>query len=1210
MIETRRPTHLIGEASRRLHLPMRELAWVVTLSLFGSAVYGESSATVDPTQAFRTYDHAVWQVEDGLPQNSIQAIAQTKDGYLWIGTELGLTRFDGIQFTIFDNKNTPQFGTSYVKTLLPGRDGSLWIGTRAGLLQLRDGKFISYGRREGISGDAITSLAEDHDGVVWVATENGLYQLQAGKAAQYPWNSGKINCLLHSADGLWIGTENQGLHRLSHGKEDILNTHNGLSSNNVLSLYADRQGNLWAGTDKGLDRVRDGRVSAYGARQGLSNQTVLSIGQTGDDSIWIGTDGGGLNRLEDARFTSYQSKDGLSNDVVQAIFTDMEGSLWIGTDGGGLDRLKARRFLTYTTNEGLSQNLITCLRQSQDGSLWIGTEGGGLDRLRAGKVTVYSTKDGLSSNLVRSITEDAAGDLWIGTDGGGLNRLRGGKFQQYGSKDGLMNGVILSLAADRDGSVWIGTADGLVRFQDGKFRTYSAADGFPGKIIMTLYPARDGSLWIGTVDGGLVRLKDGKFATFTSKDGLPTDFVDAIYEDQDGVLWFGTNGGGLSRLQNGRFISITSREGLASNVIYQVMEDAKGYLWMSSSKGVFRAAKKQLSAVAAGTLKSVTSFSYDKSDGMKSSECTGPNQPAGWMTQDGRLWFPTLKGVAVVDPERLAVNVMPPPVAIESVLVDKTPKGVAREIQAEPGNGELEVHYAGLSFLAPQRVKYRYQLEGFDQDWVDAEGRRVAYYTNLSPTTYRFRVQASNNDGIWNENGAAIVITLKPHFYQRYYFYAICFLAVSLLTAGAFRLRLRQLKRREGLLLSLVDERTKELRQEIVERSREEGLRRQSEAQFSILFAANPVPVFLYDFKTLQYLEVNEAAVHHYGYTREEFLRMSLLDLRPPEDLPRLAAALKNRDIDVQYHGQGRHALRDGRSIDVEIVSHVFELNGRRVCLAVVQDITERKRLEEQLRGSKEAAEAASRTKSEFLANMSHELRTPMNGILGMTDLVLDSDLTPEQRDYLMDAKRSAECLLGLLNDILDVSKIEAGRMELNRVDFSLRDCVAGAATVVAVTADQKGLKFLVDIAPGIPDRLVGDPLRLRQVLLNLLNNAMKFTEAGSVSLKSELDESQKGSVTLQFSVADTGIGIPAEKVNLIFEAFRQADSSMTRKYGGTGLGLTISTQLVAMMGGRIWVESQPGKGSTFHFTAKFQLEPAMPPSQEAGTLIAPSKAS
>jgi PAS domain S-box-containing protein len=1133
-------------------------------------------------------------VEDGLPQNSIQAITQTKDGYLWIGTELGLARFDGIQFAVFDSKNTTQLLSSYIKTLLPARDGSLWIGTPNGLVRLKDGKFTAYTTHEGLSGDVVVSLAQDRDGSLWIATENGLDQLADGRLHRYnvDWGPSKITCLLYDRNGyLWIGTEDQGLHRLSGGKSMAITTHDGLPTNKVSSLFSDHEGSLWIGTDKGLSRLTGGQIYTYTARQGLSNPTILSIGEGPDHAMWAGTDGGGLYRWDNQGFTAYKNDDGLSNDVVQALYTDLEGSVWIGTDGGGLDRLKPRTFLTYTTNNGLSSNLVTSVREGRDGSVWIGTAGGGLNRWRSGKFTVYTTTQGLSSNLIRSMVEEPSGDLWIGTDGGGLNRFRSGKFTTYGTKDGIPDGVILSLAIDNVGNLWAGTANGLAEYHDGKFRTYSTTDGVPGRLIMCLFVSRDGSLWIGTVDGGLIRRKDGKFVTYTSKNGLPPEFVDAINEDQDGVLWLGTNGGGLCRFENGKFTRLTTRDGLFSDVIYQVIEVSKGNLWMASSKGVFRVPKAQLNAFAAGRIKTVSSFSYDKSDGMKSPECTGPNQPAGWKTKDGRLWFPTLKGVAVVDPEHLLVNVTPPPVVIEAALVDKKPIAVKPRMSLPPGLGEFEFHYSGLSFLAPQKVRFRYKLEGFDPDWVDAGNRRVAYYTNMSPGAYTFRVLACNNDGVWNENGASISIFLEPHFYQKPYFYAICIVAISLMGIGVYRLRIRQLRAREEELISLVDERTKELRQEMVERSRADNLRQQSEARFSLLFAASPLPMFLFDLKTLEYLEINDAAVRHYGYTRDEFLRMTVEDIRPPEDIGRLTESVKNQRFALEHVGQWRHILKDGTLIDVEIIAHTLDLNGRQVSLVVAQDITQRKRLEEQLRKSKESAEAASRTKSEFLANMSHEIRTPMNGVLGMTDLVLETELSAEQREYLLDARRSAESLLALLNDILDLSKIEAGRLELSDTRFSLRECVNRAAATLTVNAEQKGLQLSVDVASDAPDQITGDPLRLRQVLLNLLNNAIKFTAAGTVALKCTLYDQRQDTVTLHFAVADTGIGIPTDKIDLIFEAFRQADSSTSRRYGGTGLGLTISSQLVGMMGGHIWVDSEPGKGSTFRFTARFQLD-------------------
>ena len=486
------------------------------------------------------------------------------------------------------------------------------------------------------------------------------------------------------------------------------------------------------------------------------------------------------------------------------------------------------------------------------------------------------------------------------------------------------------------------------------------------------------------------------------------------------------------------------------------------------------------------------------------------------------------------------------------------------------------------------KVRFRYKLEGFDPDWVDAGNRRVAYYTNMSPGAYTFRVLACNNDGIWNANGASIGIFLEPHFYQRPYFYAICIVAIALMGIGVYRLRIRQLRAREEELISLVDERTKELRQEIVERSRADHLRQQSEARFSLLFAASPLPMFLFDLKTLEYLEVNDAAVCHYGYTRDEFLRMTVEDIRPREDIGRLTESVKDQRSALEHVGQWRHILKDGTLIDVEIIAHTLDLNGRQVSLVVAQDITQRKRLEEQLRKSKESAEAASRTKSEFLANMSHEIRTPMNAIIGMSTLAMDSTSHEEQQEFLTDVVSSAESLLSLLNEILDLSKIEAGRLELNPIPTSIVDVVRDATNFLKTMATQKQIDLGYMVSPALRGQVLADPVRLRQVLLNLVGNATKFTDRGSVTVEATVESEGEDTICAKFAVQDTGPGIPADKQEIIFEAFRQADGSISRRHGGTGLGLAISSRLVGMMGGRIWVESTVGRGSTFLFTARF----------------------
>jgi signal transduction histidine kinase len=506
--------------------------------------------------------------------------------------------------------------------------------------------------------------------------------------------------------------------------------------------------------------------------------------------LWIGTNGGGLNRLKDGKFVTYTTKEGLSDDDVRSIYEDVDGLLWIGTNGG-LSSIEDGKLTIYTTKDGLSSNQIRAIYKSRDGSLWIGTENEGLNRFKNGKFTIYAIKDGLSSNKVRAIYEDKKGNLWIGTKGGGLNRL-----------DFLQNSKV-------------------------KFTSYTTKDGLSSDKIRVIHEDKKGNLWIGTENGGLNRLDFSqgskiKFTTYTTKNGLSNDFIWSIYQDKDNLLWIGTSGGGLNRLDYSsekssdsvkKIISYTTKEGLFDDLIYQILEDNKENLWMSCDKGIFRVSKKELNDFVEGKVRSIISIPYGTADGMKIRECNGGSQPAGCKTKDGKLWFPTIKGVVVIDPENIKFNELLPPVIIEDVVVDGRHEKLnfLEKFNFSPGKEKFEFYYTALSFLVPERVKFKYKLEGFDKEWVDAGNRRTAYYTNIPPGEYSFKVIACNNDGIWNETGAEFNFYLKPHFYQTNLFYILCVMGFVFLGIGVYSFRVRQMRIRQKELEKLVEERTKNL---------------------------------------------------------------------------------------------------------------------------------------------------------------------------------------------------------------------------------------------------------------------------------------------------------------------------------------------------------------------------------------------------------------
>jgi signal transduction histidine kinase/ligand-binding sensor domain-containing protein/CheY-like chemotaxis protein len=1033
------------------------------------AIYANTAdAGLDPSKSLTQFHREVWGTEQGLPQNTVPAIAQSGDGYLWIGTELGLARFDGLHFTVFDKSNTPELRSNKIDALLTDRNGDLWIGTiGGGLSRLSHGKFETFTTEDGLSSNSVLSLFLDRSGGLWVGTNGGgVSRLSNGHFEVYKSKDGladnEVFSLTQDRDGaVWLAT-NGGLSRFAKGQFHNYGVQDGLASASLRCLEMSPDGTLWIGTNGGgLSRFRNGKFTTFDLKNGLSSNAVVAIHEDSRGSLWVGTIGGGLSRMVGNQFSSYTSRNGLPADAVWSMFEDRSRNLWIGTGGGGLVRFFDGGLLTtYDTKDGLSNEAVLPIYEDKEGSLWIGTNGGGLDRFQNGRFTSLTTKDGLADNLVFTLCEDRDRTLWIGTRKG-LSRLKSGRLSTYSRKDGLPSDAVFASYADREGSVWFGTRAGLVRWKDGKFKTYTTRDGLSSNVVQTIYEDHNRNLWVGTGGGGLNLYKDGKFEVFDSRRGLSNDVVMSIYEGAGGILWIGTDGGGLNRLKDGQFTAYTAKDGMLDDAVFQILPDDSGNLWMSSNKGILRASIRDLNKFAERSISHVQVTSYGTADGMNTSECNGGFQPAGWKAHDGRLWFATMKGAVAIDPRKVSNGPLPFPAVIEQVIINGRQTDMTMQIQIPPGRGELEFHYSAPDFRSARRIFFRYKLQGFDRNWLEAGGRRTVYYTNIPPGNYTFWVMADNTDEKHASSPASIRFRLKPHFYETFLFYGLCAFSVTGLGAALHQGRIRGLRGREILLELRVNERTVELRNEVTERERAE----------------------------------------------------------------------------------------------LELVK------------------------------AKESAEAASRVKSEFLANMSHEIRTPMTAVLGMTELALMTDCTPEQREYLAIARDSANALLSLIDDILDLSKVEAKKLELDPIDFDLRVGLEETVKLLSYRAGQKGLQIVCEVKPDVPVIVNADPLRLRQVLLNLLGNAIKFTEKGQVELRVTCDVQDAPQCSLHFTVRDSGIGIARENLNKIFEVFAQADGSTTRRFGGTGLGLAICQRFVQLMGGKIWVISELGVGSEFHFT-------------------------
>jgi len=779
--------------------------------------WAQLALALDPQRTISQHAIELLRSSDGLPQNSVQAIAQTADGYLWFGTQEGLARFDGVHFSVFDKHNTPALQHNSIQSLIVSKNGDLWIGTFVGgATRMRDGVFSTLTSADGLSSNQVRTLVEAPDGSLWFGTNSGLDHYVDGKFESFTIASGmrndRILALRFDREGsLWVGTDGAGVARYRNGKFEWFDTSDGLAGNQIRAIWQSRSGEMWFGSyGGGASRLRDGEWTTFTEADGLAGDHVADILEDRDNTIWFATSAG-VSRWSRGKLSSLDASNGLPNGLNVALFEDREGSLWIGSNGGGVARLRDAAVINYTTDEGLSGGNARVVLAARDGSMWIGTDQG-LSRVRDG-TTRQIAGDGLQTRIF-SLAEDSAGALWVGTQGGGLLKLENEKVvRRITQADGLSNDVVRAILPTRDGALMVGTDIGLNRIEgDGDvIKIWRRADGLSADPVTALLQARDGSVVIATNGGGVNRLIDGRFSAVTSQQGLASNVVFALYESADGAIWAGTDGGGICRIEGSKVACVGSAQGLYDDLVVQILDDQDGRLWMASNRGVFNVPLLELQAAANDHTHQVTSTHFGLREGMASPECHGGSQPAGALSKDGRLWFPTLAGVAVFDPANARTNPLPPPVLIENVVVDGTRISISEASVFAPAHEQLEVHYTALSFINTPAMMFKYRLEGFNSEWVDAGTRRVAYFTNLGPGDYVFRVIASNSDGVWNNEGAELAFTRTPQWIETLWFKLAVALGSMAAIALVFRLLSQQQRRRQAQLERLVEDRTRAL---------------------------------------------------------------------------------------------------------------------------------------------------------------------------------------------------------------------------------------------------------------------------------------------------------------------------------------------------------------------------------------------------------------
>jgi ligand-binding sensor domain-containing protein/signal transduction histidine kinase len=762
-----------------------------------------------------------WQTSDGLPENLVSSFAQTRDGYLWVGTFGGLARFDGLRFVTFGVYNSDAFFNDRIKTLYQDHNGDLWIGIDyGGLIQFHAGKFTRYTAQQGLRSEFVVGTAEDSLGNFWVGGNGGLDRWENGKFVIDECGKkleGQEVRSIHAgmAGRVWV-TTSSGVYLIQNGKLEPYSIPGSITSlGQIGNVQEDSTGHLWVfGPDFATRFKLNDRSKKQTVAEPFFHDGVVSFCEGSNGDFWFGTWQHGLYHWCEGQGKNFDHINGITDSQIQAVYQDREQNVWVGTTARGLYRVRPQTIEIHSiVGEQRDPDTLTVVEDSAK-RLWVGTYRAGLLASAAGSYDSFSQQPGpYDSSSIWSLCPARDGSLWVGTWDNGLFRIRDGQVSSFDRRNGLSDNAVQSIYEDNDGSLWIGTFSGGLNHFDGRtFTNYGAKDGLDAAYVTCILRTRDGTLWVGTDGWGVYRSVGGKFICYTKKAGLSSNAVLALYEDKEGHLWVGTQGdGGLSCWNGDNFVSMTRQSGLPADAIKEILDDDFGNLWLGSNRGILRADKGELSDFVEGKISKLHIVTYGSRDGLINIECRGGTQPAACKASDGKLWFATHEGLVMIDPRKIISNRRPPQVIIEEVLIGgrsvwsfdqratqhlSGSRSGAYDVQLSTSDQGCEIQYTSPSLAAPEKEQFKYRMEGLDADWTEAGTERTAVYKYLPPGKYRFTVFACSENGVWSETPASVTLYRPPPFWQAWWFLVSCglfmALAVSLIVRWFTRRRMKR----------------------------------------------------------------------------------------------------------------------------------------------------------------------------------------------------------------------------------------------------------------------------------------------------------------------------------------------------------------------------------------------------------------------------------